>query len=125
VNVAISVDVFRSPRGNPQGNQLSGFHRDDRLLLPLHLVPAVMVRQDLDHSRLRLGALSPTPYPGYAEKGDEQSQIENPYCKPPSHLHCVMYRRINLISSSVIMARTLMWRIAAAMTLGGNLCGAM
>jgi hypothetical protein len=34
-----------------------------------------------------------------------------------------MYRRISRMSSSVIMARTLMWRMAAAITRGGNLCG--
>jgi hypothetical protein len=36
-----------------------------------------------------------------------------------------MYRKMNRMSSSVIVARTLMCRTIVAIMRGGNLCGAM
>ena len=35
----------------------------------------------------------------------------------------VMYRKISRMSSSVIVARTRMWRTIVAIIRGGNLCG--
>src|SRR5580700_2802000 len=111
-------------RRDTQRNLLACSHDDRRLLLSLNLVPAVMVRENLDDASLRLHGLRPRNAPRNCRQGRHHSQSDRSPRASPHPAHWVMYLRISRMSSSVIMARTRICRMAAAITRGGNLWGA-
>jgi hypothetical protein len=142
----VSISILRFDGRDAQPDFLARGQIDNRLLLTRNLESAVMVREDFNQPRLwlrlqprlRLSGGQPKTqrgkkYYGRGARGGRRARSRRRKSIRAAviavwigvwHGYWVMYLSMSRASSSVSVARTLMWRTIVAVARGENLCGA-